>query len=247
MSGSTPGTATEEAITHDGKPYLIVVGIDYSTASELALEHALGLTAAKPNAELHVVHVIPGYHDVRTDTVVPPVDAESNLAAGAPLVGTAAELELQTYIRVGVGAFEKKRASNPSTPLRITAHLRAHAPAHQIAQLASDLEADLIVVGTHGRGSVVRFFMGSVAESVTRMAQCPVLVFRAKASPIEYPQIAPPCPRCINARFASRGKELWCEQHRDRHGQRHAYERTPPDRGAAALSESAPSTPTTSL
>ena len=40
-------------MTQASKPYLILVGIDYSTASELALRQALELAAAHPNAELH--------------------------------------------------------------------------------------------------------------------------------------------------------------------------------------------------
>ena len=39
---------------------------------------------------------------------------------------------------------------------------------------------DVIVVGTHGRGTVAHFFMGSVAERVVRTAPCPVLTVRDK-------------------------------------------------------------------
>jgi len=44
---------------------------------------------------------------------------------------------------------------------------------------ASEAEtADLIVVGTHGRGAVGRLFLGSVSDHVVRHARCPVMVVR---------------------------------------------------------------------
>ena len=47
-------------------------------------------------------------------------------------------------------------------------------PAPAIVNFARDQQADLIVMGTHGRGKVARLFLGSVAERVARTAPCPV-------------------------------------------------------------------------
>lgn len=203
-------------MTKTTKPYLILAGIDYSTASEVALQRALELTAAHPNAELHVVHVVPAF-DTRSEGVAGSQNMDSRS------IDPQAYQELQTYVAVSLGAFQKRRNGAPTEIARVVTHLRVHAPALEIAQLASDLEADLVVVGMYGSGNVARFFLGSVAESVTRLAPCPVLVFRPKGLPPEYPKIEPPCPRCVDARIASGGKEYWCEQHRERHGQRHTY------------------------
>jgi nucleotide-binding universal stress UspA family protein len=52
-------------------------------------------------------------------------------------------------------------------------------PAAGILHAAKELEADLIVMGTHGRTGVGRFLMGSVAEAVSRGAPCPVLTLKA--------------------------------------------------------------------
>ena len=49
------------------------------------------------------------------------------------------------------------------------------------AEEASAWEADLIVVGTHGRRGIGRALMGSGAEQVLRMAPVPVLVIRGPA------------------------------------------------------------------
>jgi len=204
-------------MTQTSKPYVILVGIDYSTASELALQQALELAAAHPNAELHVVHVVLVFDSPASGGVA----SSDNI--GLPSIAPRAYEQLQTYVGVSLGAFDKRQNGSAGRPLRVSSHLRFHAPAQEIAQLAADLEADLVVVGMHGQGSFARFFLGSVAENVTRLAPCPVLVFRPKGLPPEYPKIEPPCPGCVEARTSSEGKEYWCAQHRERHGQRHSY------------------------
>jgi nucleotide-binding universal stress UspA family protein len=52
--------------------------------------------------------------------------------------------------------------------------------ATEIVKAAKEWPADLIVIGSHGRGGVQRALLGSVAEGVMRHAPCPVLVVRAK-------------------------------------------------------------------
>ncbi len=51
-------------------------------------------------------------------------------------------------------------------------------PATQVIRVASQLKADLIVMGTHGRTGLGRLLMGSVAEAVLRRAPCPVLTVK---------------------------------------------------------------------
>lgn len=52
-------------------------------------------------------------------------------------------------------------------------------PAEQIAALAADDGADLVVMGTKGRHGLAHLFVGSVAERVLRFATCPVVITRA--------------------------------------------------------------------
>ena len=103
-------------------------------------------------------------------------------------------------------------------------------PAHAIAQLASDIAADIIVVGTHNRRGVERLLLGSVAEGTVRYAHCPVLVIPAE-QPHDEVKIAPPCSECVRARRDSAGQQLWCTQHREHHGRRHTYHQS--DRSGA--------------
>jgi nucleotide-binding universal stress UspA family protein len=51
-------------------------------------------------------------------------------------------------------------------------------PADRILEIAKIKRVDLVVMGTHGRRGVSRFALGSVAEKVLRMAECPVLTVR---------------------------------------------------------------------
>ena len=56
-------------------------------------------------------------------------------------------------------------------------------PGDMIVEAAQSERADMVLVGSHGRGAVGRFFLGSVSEHVVRHAPCPVLVVRPKEMP----------------------------------------------------------------
>ena len=57
-----------------------------------------------------------------------------------------------------------------------TALLVHGATVETILEEASDLEVDMIVVGTHGRGAMYQLLVGSVSEGVLRKSRCPILV-----------------------------------------------------------------------
>jgi nucleotide-binding universal stress UspA family protein len=194
---------------------VIVVGVDFSEASELAVHQALTLASQQSAAEVHLVNVVQTYGAQVTYEM--PVDA----SALSVLTVTEARRRFHQYADQVLARFTQQ---NPDKPVpRCVAHLRFDATAQEIAQLAADLEADLVIVGTHGRRGLSRLLLGSTAEATVRLAPCPVLVVRPKALPEEGPRIEPPCPSCLEARRDSGGAELWCAQHRERHGQRHTY------------------------
>lgn len=51
-------------------------------------------------------------------------------------------------------------------------------PFFEIIRAAKQEDADLVIVGTHGRGAIAHALLGSVAEKVVRKAPCPVLTVR---------------------------------------------------------------------
>ena len=91
-------------------------------------------------------------------------------------------------------------------------------PAKQIVRYAERVEADLIVMGTHGRTGVTRALMGSVTERVVRTANCPVLTvpmwMRARRAEHAAPAAAPEPQHCIVCRKTS--EDLICSECRDR-------------------------------
>lgn len=57
--------------------------------------------------------------------------------------------------------------------------LRHGTPHVEIVRAAREENADLVIVGTHGRGAVAHIILGSVAERVVRSSPCPVLTVRS--------------------------------------------------------------------
>ena len=109
-------------MTQTNAPYLILVGLDYSTASDLAFERALELAAERPNAELHVVHVVPAFD------AAPSEYTQNDQIVDMPSVDSQAYEELKTYVAVSVGALEKKQNGTARKPVRVVSHLRVHEP-----------------------------------------------------------------------------------------------------------------------
>jgi len=190
---------------------VVVVGVDYSETGDLAFDRAIQLCRTEPNSALHVVNVAPMLLAADLGHA-PMLDPRTRPAEVAE--------RLRDYVQNKV---DDLAARNSRVPDRIETHVRWEGPGEQIAQLAADLEADLVVVGTHGRRGLRRVMMGSVAELVVRLAPCPVLVVRPKGVTGEIPAIEPACPECLKTRAASAGVTLWCEQHSQHHGPRHTF------------------------
>jgi len=203
--------------TQPHKIFTVLVGVDHSEPSAQALTAAIDQARLHERSQLHVVHAIPSPQSVSPTMGVPYVAGVDKAA-----VAQAAE-ELRAYV-------EKVLVTVPSPPHgkplveRLTTHVGVSHPVEAITQLASDIEADLVVVATHGRRGMARLLLGSVAEGVVRLAPCPVLVVRAVgATDANVPSIEPPCPQCVETRRASQGTEFWCSRHSEHHDRRHTY------------------------
>jgi nucleotide-binding universal stress UspA family protein len=138
----------------------IMVPIDFSPSDEQALRYATSL-ARDSGGTLLIVHV-----------EEPPMA----YGAGEFYVG-AADAETEDQIAAQLEALVP-----PDGSVSYEHRLLNGEPAQQIVQLATDERVDLIVMGTHGRTGVLRALMGSVAESVVRLAPCPVFTLRDSAT-----------------------------------------------------------------
>ncbi len=117
---------------------------------------------------------------------------------------------------------------------RASLHLGAGTPWKAIVQLAADLQADLIVVGAHDLAPVEKLVLGSVSRHVVQRAGCPVYVARVKNHLLAAPEIEPPCPACVEKQFETRGKELWCANHKQRHVRGRLHYEMPEGYGAGS-------------
>ncbi len=142
----------------------ILVPTDGSEVAETAVEHALDL-ADRYGAELHTLYIVDtGSMDMSFGT-----EQVERLRAGQ--FGEMEGLESQARHATGRVA---RRAEERG--LSITEHIRAGQPHVEIIDYADENDIDLVVMGSHGRGGVQRFLLGSVAERVLRTTHQPVLV-----------------------------------------------------------------------
>lgn len=172
-------------------PYVILVALQFDETGGMALQEACQIAKRDPRAELHIVNVVtPGLG----------VD-EHGESAGLNVQLARAPQRLRDYV---------DRACS-GTSLKIVAHVRTGNPYEVILEEASELGADLIVLGTHRRKGLEKFMLGSVAERVVREASCSVLI----ASPGNYKRVSvePPCEDCVAARAANNDPQAWCERH----------------------------------
>jgi universal stress protein A len=143
----------------------ILVPVDHSNCSRAALEYALFL-AERFDAKIEVLHVVETPPDGEEHTVVKPDTGEEELLSELLMQqGKKAEAEF-------LAPFVHGRK------IPIARSLLTGRPAKVIVTAAADREADLIVMGTHGRSGFDRLIMGSVTERVLRSAPCPVVVVR---------------------------------------------------------------------
>jgi nucleotide-binding universal stress UspA family protein len=137
---------------------------DFSSASERAFSRSIA-EAKTRKAPLLILHVLA--------PIVPVV--------GEGYVSPAAYQEMSTASRAWAQkkldrAIAKARAAR----VRTRGLLRDGVAHEQIVRVAKARHAKLIVIGTHGRTGVARFFLGSVAARVAATAPCPVLTVRGR-------------------------------------------------------------------
>ncbi len=138
---------------------------DFSRASGRALDEAIEL-AKQNRAELLLLHVM---------APVTPYLAEDSYVS--PALYTQMEESAKHEAEAAMSALIKKAKK---ARLDAKSLLLKGVPHEQIVRVAKNRRAHLIVIGTHGRTGISKFFMGSVAGRVVAMAHCPVLTVRGR-------------------------------------------------------------------
>ena len=141
----------------------IVCPVDFSECSELALAQAVEI-AAQNGAELLLITV--------AQPVTSAMIGDGTLFTELQPLQAAPEVELQVHLA-------KLRDKYCAAMLeRTSLQVTMGVPFVEIVRCAREAEADLIVMGSHGRTGIEHLLIGSVAERVVRKAPCSVLVVR---------------------------------------------------------------------
>jgi nucleotide-binding universal stress UspA family protein len=147
----------------------IVCGVDGSADSEAALAVASGL-AQRLHARLVLANVVEYVYSPYTTVPYATVGALGPRSlAQAPLTDV-----LEEQVRAGERLLEEmaERANVEAAEKRVVPGFAAE----RLADLADEENAELIVVGSRGRGAFKAAFLGSVSTSLIGVARCPVLV-----------------------------------------------------------------------
>jgi nucleotide-binding universal stress UspA family protein len=141
-------------------PTRILVATDGSREAALAVTTAADL-AKSTDSQLHIVHVgevpfvyHPERHAYRAEYEEHEREAQQRLEA------------------------QLERIEGADATLLAQSHLRMGRADEEIVELAQDIDAGMIVMGSRGQGRIRRALLGSVSESVVRHAHCPVTIVR---------------------------------------------------------------------
>jgi universal stress protein A len=145
---------------------IAVVGVDLGCTGDDALAEGLRLVKAGMLSKLHLLYVIDPKRVVEPAFSL--LESEQRELASAP----------QRIVH-------RAKATNrvlgfDIDPAKLIGHARIGDPATTLLQMCADYDADMLIVGTHGRTGLDRILDGSIAEAVVRRAHCPVIVARRK-------------------------------------------------------------------
>lgn len=187
------------APAQSSRAYAVVVGVDLEATGDNAFNEALRFAAGRNDVVIHAVHVIPAKHSFWSQSSTEQYNERLRAVPG----------QLRDHIRT-------RWSHVPEVVARgLKLHVRVGDPVEALQQAALDYGAELIIVGTHGRGAMGRMALGSVATKLVESARCPVLIARPRdfsgMEPSEQPE--PLCPDCARVRAASHGETLWCAWH----------------------------------
>lgn len=152
----------------------ILIPVDFSETSFLAIEHA-SFMARLLKAEITLLHCIETY------------TVSSQLEVG-PYEDLTAHIENEAHIKLK----ELAKDIHQATGIAVYTHYSVGRIYKKIVEYAQHIQADIIVMGTHGVSGFKEFVAGSNAYRVVSDAKCPVITVQAHATKIGFKQIVMP-------------------------------------------------------
>lgn len=146
----------------------VVVGFDFSRTGEAALERAVQLAGRAPEHVLHVLCAIDPKHGIPS---LPSYNGVDYLYAA----------RVQEALAISVR--EACERAGVCSRLTFFVYGRIGKPGDEILQLAQEVGASLIIVGSHGLTGIERVLLGSTSERIVREAKCSVEVARVNTYP----------------------------------------------------------------
>jgi nucleotide-binding universal stress UspA family protein len=144
-----------------------VIGVDMGATGDDAICDGLRLIEAGALETVHLLFIVDPKQVIDDRDLRALEYEEASLAQAPAMLDTrVSRIAQELGIQVPQGS--------------VRGHGRLGDPAKTLLQMCVDYEADLLIVGTHGRRGVDRWLEGSVAEHLVRHAHCPVLVARPK-------------------------------------------------------------------
>lgn len=146
---------------------VFLVGSDMTIRGDDAIVEGLVQLSLAKGAELHVLHVL------EPSALSDPASESSPPADDLTIAGAIATLRRRVH-------YDAVFNGLPCDASRLHVHVRVGPCVETLLQAAIDLEADMLILGTHGKGGSQHLLLGSVAQQLLRRAHCPVLIARPK-------------------------------------------------------------------
>jgi nucleotide-binding universal stress UspA family protein len=144
----------------------ILIATDGSEFSKAAIEKCCQIVAEPENTAIKVISVY---------QVVVPLDIHAASIGYSQEMEGAMRKQAEDFVAEAAAAI---RACFPNSNIDVTTQVSRGVSDHAIIETAKEWNADLIVVGSHGRGFWGRVMVGSVSDSLVHHAPCSVLVVR---------------------------------------------------------------------
>lgn len=154
----------------------VVVGYDFSHTGHAALNRGVQIASRAPSHVLHVICVL----DPRSPIPSIPTHERIDYMYAA---------RVQEVLAIEIQQELERAAVQSRVHFFVHARIGDH-PADEILQLAREIGADLIIVGSHGLTGIERLLIGSTSEKIVREAGCTVEIARPKKyRDVELPEV----------------------------------------------------------
>jgi nucleotide-binding universal stress UspA family protein len=160
----------------------ILIPVDFSETSLLAIKHGAYL-AKQTKSDVFLLHVV-NAHYVSQNMFIPTVNLDQSV------------IEQKASEKLLMLSEEIKKDYGMAAQIII----KTGSPSSEVSKVAKEINASIVVMGTHGYSPLEELVIGSVALKVITKANCPVMAMSSEASSGSYKKIVMPIDTTVNSR-----------------------------------------------